>query len=193
MKKRILTPEEVGALLDWENPSDAKAMEPSEREDIRTFRIKEKSAVPDAGTHRSGENEQLFRSVLDVLGEAMVITDAQGKILFGNTLSRLLLKKSPSSIRKKHFSHAIKILDGSGIRQDPDPFEKALKEKEKIPFPPGTHLSLANGEVLPVSGSATPILHQEGEIEGVVVSFHRTVLRSSLPDPLPSPPRRRVR
>ena len=179
MKKRILTPEEVGALLEWDSPSQGEA-----REEI---------PLQGPGPQKTVKDEHLFRNVLDVLGEAMIVTDARGRILFGNTLSRHMMKKSLSSIRKKPFSRAIALLGSSGNRENLDPVEEALKEKERIPFPPGTVLSLPDGSTIPVSGFAAPILRQAGEIEGVVVSFHRTVQRSALPDPATSPPRRRAR
>uniref|UniRef100_A0A7C3QR77 Uncharacterized protein n=1 Tax=Leptospirillum ferriphilum TaxID=178606 RepID=A0A7C3QR77_9BACT len=103
------------------------------------------------------------------------------------------MKKSLSSIRRKPFSRVLTLLDASGNRENLDPVEVALREKERVPFPPGTSLSLPDGSTIPISGFAAPILRQAGEIEGVVVSFHRTVHRSALPDPAPLPPRRRAR
>lgn len=179
MKKRILTPEEVKALLEWESPSHDQA--------------RDETPYRTSGPLKTGDDEPLFRNVLEVLGEAMIVTDARGRILFGNTLSRHMMKKSLSSIRKKPFSQVLPLLDASGNRENPGPVEEALKEKERVPFPPGSSLSLPDGSTIPVSGFAAPILRQAGEIEGVVVSFHRTAHRSALPDPAPSPPRRRAR
>ncbi len=179
MKKRILTPEEVGALLEWDTPPHDEG--------------RERISPRGPGLQKTEKDEHLFRNVLDVLGEAMIVTDVLGRILFGNTLSRHMMKKSLSSIRRKPFSRVLTLLDASGNRENPDPVEVALREKERVPFPPGTSLSLPDGSTIPISGFAAPILRQAGEIEGVVVSFHRTVHRSSLSDPAPSPPRRRAR
>ena len=179
MKKRILTPEEVGALLEWDTPPHDES--------------REQISPRSPGLQKTGKDEHLFRNVLDVLGEAMIVTDARGRILFGNTLSRHMMKKSLSSIRRKPFSRVLTLLDASGNGENLDPVEVVLREKERVPFPPGTSLSLPDGSIIPVSGFAAPILRQAGEIEGVVVSFHRTVNRSALPDPAPSPPRRRAR
>ncbi len=189
MKKRILTPEEVGALLDWNPSSGARTR------DLPPVGPKRSPATKKAGLSAGSvpPEERLYRDVLDVLGEAMIITDPRGRILFGNALSCTLLGKSLASIRKKPFDRSVLLVDAHGNHLVPGPVVEALNEKEKIPFPPGTGLSLSHGEILSVTGSATPILSGTGEIEGVAVTFHRTALRAGLPDPFPSAPRRRAR
>ncbi len=135
------------------------------------------------------END-FFRDVLDAMGEAMIITDFRGRILFENVVSHDLLDKPLSAIRRKSFRMAVTLLDGDGQRQDDDPVGKVLREQRPFRFPAGSRLLRPDGSSIPVEGSATPVFRADGEPEGVVVSFHRkTRPAGTLQDFTPIPER----
>ena len=189
MKKRILTPEEVGALLDWNPPSGAQREGQTAETEESPFETKAASR----GAATGNAPGDIYRNVLEILGEAIIITDPRGCILFGNALSCHLLGKSLASIRKKPFDHSIRLADANGVLLTPSPVSTALLEHRKIPFPLDSCLLLSRGKTLSVMGSATPLLSRSGEVEGVAVSFHQTVRRGGVSDPFPSAPRREAR
>ncbi len=189
MKKRILTPEEVGALLDWDSPSGARFGDEDLQGQENTKGAEK--AFMEASTGKPPEN--LYREVLEILGEAIIVTDPRGCILFGNVLSCHLLGKPLASIRRTPFDRSIRLTDANGAYLDPSPVVIALHELRKVPFPPGSRLLLSRGKTLSVMGAATPLLSRSGAVEGVAVSFHQTVRRGELSDPLPSAASLRVR
>ena len=191
MDKNILTREEIMALLDWD--PDA-----GRNEESRTDRPAECVSLEGMPSDESGTafpaSTDFFRDMLDALGEAMIITDVAGKILFENAVSRDLLAKPLSAIRKKTFEVAVPLLDRHRRRHPTDPVQKVLREKEPFRFPQGTILLRPDGSTVPVDGTATPFFDPDGRPEGVVVSFRkkRRSLKLSNPATLPSLPERQA-
>ncbi|OOH82322.1 PAS domain-containing protein [Leptospirillum ferriphilum] len=189
--KNILTREEIMALLDWD--PDA-----GRNEESRTDRPAECVSLEGMPSDESGAafpaSTDFFRDMLDALGEAMIITDVAGKILFENAVSRDLLAKPLSAIRKKTFEVAVPLLDRHRRRHPTDPVQKVLREKEPFRFPQGTILLRPDGSTVPVDGTATPFFDPDGRPEGVVVSFRkkRRSLKLSNPATLPSLPERQA-
>lgn len=172
MDRKILTPEEIGALLSW-TPSRPSEPVNSKKPSVRTKMRSGKALNPESDSNAPVPENDFFRDVLDAMGEAMIITDFRGRILFENVVSRDLLDKPLSAIRRKSFRMAVTLLDGNGQRQDDDPVGKVLREQRPFRFPAGSRLLRPDGSSIPVDGSATPVFRADGEPEGVVVSFHR--------------------
>ena len=185
MEKNILTPEEIVALLDWTPSSGTREAPGSDGRIGRSSPDLQPSF--ESGSSFSPSTD-FFRDMLDALGEAMIITDFSGKILFENAVSRDLLDKPLSAIRKKAFGAAVPLLDRHRRRHPTDPVQKALREKEPFRFPQGTILLRPDGSTIPVDGTATPFFHSDGQTEGVVVSFRQKVrpLKLSKSATLPS-------
>ena len=183
--KNILTQEEIMALLDWDpqagRSEQSRADMPAECSSL------EERPSDGSGTSFSPSTD-FFRDMLDALGEAMIITDVAGKILFENAVSRDLLAKPLSAIRKKTFGAAVPLLDRPRRRHPTDPVQKVLREKEPFRFPQGTILLRPDGSTVPVDGTATPFFDPDGRPEGVVVSFRKKgrPLKLSNPATLPS-------
>uniref|UniRef100_A0A7C3QXE7 PAS domain-containing protein n=1 Tax=Leptospirillum ferriphilum TaxID=178606 RepID=A0A7C3QXE7_9BACT len=172
MNSKILTPEEIGALLAW-TPSGPSEAVSSRKPSVRTSMRSGKPSRPKNESNVPVSENDFFRDVLDAMGEAMIITDFRGRILFENVVSRDLLDKPLSAIRRKSFRMAVTLLDGDGQRQDDDPVGKVLRAQRPFRFPAGSRLLRPDGSSIPVDGSATPVFRADGEPEGVVVSFHR--------------------
>ncbi|MCL4460591.1 MAG: PAS domain-containing protein [Nitrospirae bacterium] len=190
MERNILTPEEIGALLDW---SPAARETEAEDRDLQAGRLSPEGESPSGFATGSSPSTDFFRDMLDALGEAMIITDFSGKILFENAVSRDLLDKPLSAIRKKTFGVAVPLFDKHRNRQSTDPVQKVLREKQPFRFPQGTVLLRPDGSTVPVDGTATPFFHPDGQAEGVVVSFRRKIRPSAKRAALPSSPERQAR
>ena len=190
MERNVLTPEEISALLDWAPSS--RDPEKTDRDVLAGSLSPESQSSPESGAQFSPSTD-FFRDMLDALMEAMIITDSSGKILFENAVSRDLLDKPLSAIRKKSFGVAVLLLDRHRRRHSTDPVQKVLREKQPFRFPQGTILLRPDGSTVPVDGTATPFFHPDGQAEGVVVSFRRKVRASAKLAALPSASERQVR
>jgi len=161
MEKNILTPEEIRGLLAWETEG------PGIPEQFLPGGIRKKRQV-------GPENKvvDFFQDVLNALGEAIIITDRTGKILFQNAFSMALLGQSLGAIRRKRFEKAVRLLDRAGKKAIENPVQRCLREASLSSLPPDTLLQRVDGSTLSVRGSASPIFNGKGLMEGVVVSFH---------------------
>lgn len=180
MEKSVLTSEEIQDLLSWEPSAGSRSEErpegsivslegqDGERESIEGFgrSRKRKEADPEI------RKVDFFRDVLNALGEAIITTDRNGRILFQNAVAKALLDRSLGKNWKKPFEHAVRLLDKTGREQVESPVQRCLAEQCLIPLPSNTILSRPDGTTIAIEGSVSPILHPKGLVEGVVVSFH---------------------
>jgi PAS domain-containing protein len=167
MKKNILTPEEVQDLLAWESSTQNPMMKESKRETGGPPSRKKKSSVS-----QTTGGADFFRNVLNALGEAIITTDRNGRILFQNNISRTILDQSLDKILKKPFSQAVCLLDSAGLKNIESPVHRCIEEGVQILLLPNTILRRPDGSTIAIAGKITPIFDKNGLIEGVVVSFH---------------------
>lgn len=161
MEKAVLTPEEIRGLLSW-MPEESKTLP-----EIRSRRVRKKRiAVP------RGKTVDFFRDVLNALGEAIIITDWTGRIVFQNECSTALLGRSPGAIRNKPFEKAVRLLDRSGNQPVVGPVQRCLTDASLFTLPSGTFLLRPDGSSISIRGSASPIIRRKGMMVGVVVNFH---------------------
>lgn len=176
MKKNILTPEEVQDLLAWESPKQNPPAKESDRETRGTPSQKKESSVSS-----TPEGTDFFRDVLNALGEAIITTDRNGRILFQNNISRIILDQSLDTIWKKPFSQAICLLDSTGLQKIESPIHRCLEEGVQLLLLPNTILRRPDGSTIAIAGKISPIFDPKGLIEGVVVSFHIARLEGRKP------------
>jgi PAS domain-containing protein len=181
MKNNILTPDEIREILSWEplkndNPGD---LQPKISLDADPFECDREDAWP-GGSEISSlkgksvskeKGEDFFRDVLNALEEAILVTDRKGRILFQNAVSRSLLAQSIDAIWKKPFESAVCLLDRNNRRIE-NPVKHCLSDRGPFSLPDDTVLLRPDGSSLLVRGNATPIIHSDGMMEGVVLNFH---------------------
>ena len=179
MSKTILTPEEIDSLLMGELPNDkgeTTSLPPFNRPD-KTFRkIRTPGHKKDPGGHSEAAEERLIRDAFDTINEAMIITDANGTILFENGPFRDLFNSPQNDLRHKAFDREIVLLSGPEQKPIDDPVRQTLREGRPVHIPMGTWIVRPDGSMVPVVGSAMPI-RRNGEIQGAIFCFHLASLR----------------
>jgi len=115
----------------------------------------------------------LVTEAFGALAEAVLITDARGKIIFANAASTPLLHVAPDALRGQPIGDVFHLVDRQSSRPGDDPVERALSADQPLP------LIGADALTPPVDGQApTPIVWTaraafgpDGKPRGVVIVF----------------------
>lgn len=116
------------------------------------------------------EREAWLNTTLSSIGDAVIATNAQGRIQFVNRAAETLTGSSNEDCEGKPVGAVFRIFDERNGAEVPNPVDKVLRDG-KTGF--GERIILRNpkGEEVPIEESAAPILSPEGNIIGVVLVF----------------------
>lgn len=115
----------------------------------------------------------LATAALGTLAEAVLITDARGKIIFANTASSPLLRLSPDAVRGQSLGDVFQLVNRQSHRPGSDPVERALSADQPLPLISADALTSPNeGEPpTPIVWTARAAFGSDGKPHGVVLIF----------------------
>ena len=130
-------------------------------------------------TEELHESQRWLGAVLSTIGDGVIATDGDGKMVFSNPVSRRILAMEESEIRHARSSDAIQVFDEYTHELAADPFQQVMKTN--APSYPEGHLVLQrkDGSVVPVAMQAFPIRDSGGVNGAVIVLRDITVQRQS--------------
>lgn len=130
-------------------------------------------------TEELHESQRWLGAVLGTIGDGVIATDGDGKMVFSNPVSRRILAMEESEIRHARSSDAIQVFDEYTHELAADPFQQVMKTN--APSYPEGHLVLQrkDGSVVPVAMQAFPIRDSGGVNGAVIVLRDITVQRQS--------------
>jgi PAS domain S-box-containing protein len=151
-----------------------------EREFIETFTQQCAQALRRAqrleSEHRARQLAETARASLDTtlrsIGDAVIATDAEGRVTFMNEVAEKLTGWSDEDARAQPIKDVFRIVNESARAEVESPVDKVLRE--------GVVVGLANHTVLlpkgdspevPIDDSGAPIRSATGETQGVVLVF----------------------
>ena len=123
-----------------------------------------------AGTLRS--TQRRLQSTLKFIGDAVVLTNSQKRIVFMNAVAEILTGWANKEAKGKNFSEVISLFDEENMSPVDDPIEKAFNEGTAISLDRPLFLPSITGGASAVEGSVAPIRDSTGKVTGSV-----TVLR----------------
>ena len=114
------------------------------------------------------ESERWLSAVLRSASDAIVTTDRDGKVNLINHAAgtRLGITKDQALGKKLAGLFAITVQRASA-----HPVRKSLRENVVVPLHEDACLVVGKGDAVPISGSAAPIMDDEGNLTGVALSF----------------------
>ena len=136
-----------------------------------------------AGSHRriaeraaQAENtEQAERERLQItlasIGDAVVVTDAEGRVTFANKVALLLLRSRKGEITGKPLDEVFKIVNEYSRTPVDSPVAKVLRDGVISGLANHTVLIAQDGTETPIDDSAAPIRDRGGIIRGTVLVF----------------------
>ena len=130
------------------------------------------------------EKQETLQVTLRSIGDGVITTDIQGKIVFLNTIAEKLTGWSNDEAYGKHCSKVFRLISERTGRECLNPAQKVLELGKIVNLDSHTALIAKDGSTLSIADSGAPIRDQQGEIIGVVIVFrdvsHETMLEEEL-------------
>ncbi len=118
----------------------------------------------------SNEKKLLETTLLSV-GDGVISTDNEGKIVFLNKVGELLTGFTQEEAREKLFIDVFNIIDEYTKEPRENIVKKVLGSGKTLELANHTILISKDGNHIPIEDSAAPIMEESGEIVGAVLVF----------------------
>jgi len=129
-------------------------------------------------TERREAEEALFEAkeraqvTLHSIGDAVITTDAQGRVEYLNPVAEQMTGWTTSDARERALGEVFHIVDESTRETTPDPVERCLREGRVVGLTNHSILVSRHGVEHHIDDSAAPIRGRDGRILGAVLVFH---------------------
>lgn len=123
------------------------------------------------------ESRELYQITLKSLGEAVVSTDPEGKVLFINPVAQQLTGWEYTIAAGRPFGEVMRLSDERTRLNVEDPIETVRRAQKVVGFSNSMMLTSRSGEEYPVELTGAPILNDRGGVVGVVVVFRDVTQR----------------
>lgn len=125
------------------------------------------------GQHRDlAQREQDLRVTLNSIGDAVITTDAEGRVTRMNPVAQRIIGWSIEEARGKPIADIFNIIDAGTREIIESPVNKVLKSGKTVYLSNNTTLISRHGAEYQISDSAAPIRNEENEIQGMVLIFN---------------------
>lgn len=130
--------------------------------DITDFRVAEETLR---------KQSEWLRVTLASIGDAVVTTDTQGRVVFLNGMAQTLTGWTQQEAQGRQLAEVFQIIDEQSRQSVEDPAARALKELNIVGLTNHTILVARDGTETPIDDSAAPIRDDKGQTHGAVLVF----------------------
>jgi PAS domain S-box-containing protein len=123
------------------------------------------------------EHRQRLETTLSSIGDAVLATDAKGRVVFANGVARSLLGSTETEILGKHLDEVFHIVNEYTRAPVESPVMKVLREGAVVGIANHTVLLSRDGREIPIDDSAAPIRDADGALQGTVLVFRDVTAR----------------
>ena len=123
------------------------------------------------------ENESWLSTILRSIGDAVVVTNADGNIQFMNDVACYLTGCKLEQATGKPLVIIFNIINEKTRKKVEDPVTKVIREGKVVGLANHTILISKNGTEIPIDDSGAPVRDEKGNIIGVVLVFHDIIER----------------
>jgi two-component system cell cycle sensor histidine kinase/response regulator CckA len=116
-------------------------------------------------------NEENLRTTLHSIGDAVIATDADGKVVRMNPVAEILTGWRMNEANGRPLNDVFQIINAKTNRPAGNPVEKVLATGEIVSLADHTTLISKNGSEYQIADSGAPIRDAAGSINGVVLVF----------------------
>jgi PAS domain S-box-containing protein len=120
---------------------------------------------------RAGAREELLRVTLASIGDAVITTEIDGRVVFLNALAEALTGWSQADAAGQPLGAVFRIVNEKTGEEVESPARRALKEGVIVGLANGTVLIAKDGTERPIDDSAAPIRDEAGRVVGCVLIF----------------------
>ncbi len=123
------------------------------------------------------EARDLLRITLTSIGDAVVATDAEGRIVFSNPTARDLLRAGDSELAGRPLDQVFRIVNENTRETVESPVAKVMREGTVVGLANHTILIAQDGTEIPIDDSGAPVRGADGKIRGTVLVFRDITAR----------------
>lgn len=117
------------------------------------------------------QREEWFRVTLASIGDAVIATDQQGKVIFINPIAEDLLGIKLAAAQGQPIDKIFPIFNEQTHKPVENPVAKVLQLGHVMGLANHTVLQRADGKTIPIEDSAAPIYDDQKKLRGVVMVF----------------------
>lgn len=117
------------------------------------------------------EARDLLEITLTSIGDAVVATDGEGRIVFTNPTARALLRAEESKLTGRPIAEVFRIVNEHTRAPVESPVDKVIREGKVVGLANHTILIAQDGTEIPIDDSGAPVRGADGKIRGTVLVF----------------------
>jgi PAS domain S-box-containing protein len=164
IRAQKLSGDELGALADGFNEMLAQIQ--SQDSELRKALLAQEAAL-----RESQEVRESLRTTLASIGDAVISTDARGRVVFVNAVAQSLVGLEEDDIVGKHLDEVFHIVNEFSRAKVESPVAQVLREGRIVGMANHTVLVARDGSEIPIDDSGAPIRDQKGAVQGTVLVF----------------------
>jgi PAS domain S-box-containing protein len=117
------------------------------------------------------EARDLLETTLTSIGDAVIATDAEGRIVFSNPTARGLLRAGDTDLAGRPLQDVFRIVNEYTRATVESPVAKVMREGTVVGLANHTILIAQDGTEIPIDDSGAPVRGADGKIRGTVLVF----------------------
>jgi PAS domain S-box-containing protein len=118
------------------------------------------------------QQKEWFRVTLSSIGDGVIVTDREGRVVFMNHESERLTGWNSVEALLKPLAQVFHLINETTREKLEDPAKSVFRERRIVGVANSSVLVARNGDEYPIEDSAAPISDSAGNVLGVVVVFH---------------------
>jgi PAS domain S-box-containing protein len=123
------------------------------------------------------EARDLLQTILTSIGDAVIATDSEGRIVFLNPTARDLLHSGDSNLAGRPLDDVFRIVNEHTRAKVESPVDKVMREGTVVGLANHTILIAQDGMEIPIDDSGAPVRGVDGKIRGTVLVFRDITAR----------------
>jgi PAS domain S-box-containing protein len=128
---------------------------------------------------RLGSERERWRVTLQSIGDAVVVTDADGLVTFLNPVAEKLSGWTNAESHGRPVTEVLLLFHEETGVPSPNPVQQVLREHIVVAMANHTVLRQRGGGEIPIEDSAAPIFASDGSLDGAIIVFHDVTARRS--------------
>jgi len=170
IRAQKLSGDELGALADGFNEMLARIQ--SQDSELREALLAQAAALKE-----SQEVRDSLRTTLASIGDAVISTDARGRVVFVNAVAQSLLGLTEADLVHRPLDEVFQVVNEFNRAKISSPVTEVLREGRIVGMANHTILVARDGREIPIDDSAAPIRNEGGSIQGTVLVFRDVTAR----------------
>ena len=120
----------------------------------------------------TAQQAEELQVTLRSIGDAVVATDAAGRVDFLNPVAEAILGWTQEEAQGRPLTEVFEIFHEHSLAPTESPVDRVLRENVVVAMANHTMLRSRHGREIPIEDSAAPIRGKDGTVKGVILVFH---------------------